>query len=245
MPNLQLRRGTASQWTTANPVLLAGEVGVETDTSRLKIGDGSTAWNSLPYAPNQPPTVVLTQAGADGDDGPMMSTQVLGGSAPIQTRELFLEATTAMTDSGTLANLGASPNLSRYVALADAATQGCFWTFQIPFDWDGGNIFAQPIWVPGATDAVAHTVRWNYVAKRVIAATDVTAGGTATAWTGASSARTVNLAVFDTSTSIGVAPVVSGGLMTLTVQRVGADAADTYVGVVNLMGVLLTYTSLY
>ena len=46
---IQLRRGTAAAWTSANPVLSAGEPGYETDTGALKIGDGSTAWTSLPY----------------------------------------------------------------------------------------------------------------------------------------------------------------------------------------------------
>jgi len=41
---------TASNWTTNNPVLLAGELGFETDTNKFKLGDGTTAWNSLPYA---------------------------------------------------------------------------------------------------------------------------------------------------------------------------------------------------
>ena len=46
---IQLRRGTAAQWTSANPTLASGEVGVETDTNKQKIGDGTTAWNSLAY----------------------------------------------------------------------------------------------------------------------------------------------------------------------------------------------------
>lgn len=46
---IQVRRGTASQWTSANPTLAAGEWGYETDTNKVKIGDGSTAWNSLGY----------------------------------------------------------------------------------------------------------------------------------------------------------------------------------------------------
>lgn len=46
---IQLRRGTAAQWTSANPTLAAGEVGFETDTNKEKIGDGTTAWNSLAY----------------------------------------------------------------------------------------------------------------------------------------------------------------------------------------------------
>jgi hypothetical protein len=46
---LQVRRGTASGWTSANPTLYAGEIGFETDTARIKIGDGTTAWTSLDY----------------------------------------------------------------------------------------------------------------------------------------------------------------------------------------------------
>jgi hypothetical protein len=46
---IQVRRGTASQWTSANPTLAAGEWGLETDTGKVKIGDGTTAWNSEPY----------------------------------------------------------------------------------------------------------------------------------------------------------------------------------------------------
>lgn len=46
---MQQKRGTASQWSTANPTLLAGEIGFETDTNKIKVGDGSTAWNNLDY----------------------------------------------------------------------------------------------------------------------------------------------------------------------------------------------------
>lgn len=45
----QLRRDTAANWTSANPTLLAGEFGFETDTGAIKLGDGSTAWTSLGY----------------------------------------------------------------------------------------------------------------------------------------------------------------------------------------------------
>ena len=46
---IQIRRDTASNWTSANTVLAQGELGAETDTSKIKIGDGSTAWSSLGY----------------------------------------------------------------------------------------------------------------------------------------------------------------------------------------------------
>jgi len=47
---IQLRRGTASAWTAANPTLAIGEFAIETDTDLYKIGDGSTAWTSLGYS---------------------------------------------------------------------------------------------------------------------------------------------------------------------------------------------------
>jgi hypothetical protein len=47
---LQVRRGTTSEWISANPTLSAGEWGLDTSLRKYKIGDGLTAWNSLPYA---------------------------------------------------------------------------------------------------------------------------------------------------------------------------------------------------
>ena len=46
---IQIRRDTAANWTSANPTLTQGELGLETDTGKLKAGDGSTAWTSLSY----------------------------------------------------------------------------------------------------------------------------------------------------------------------------------------------------
>jgi hypothetical protein len=47
---IQIRRDTASNWTSTNPTLASGEIGFETNTNKLKIGNGSTAWTSLAYA---------------------------------------------------------------------------------------------------------------------------------------------------------------------------------------------------
>ena len=46
---IQIRRDTAANWTSANPTLAQGELGLETDTLKLKAGDGSTAWTSASY----------------------------------------------------------------------------------------------------------------------------------------------------------------------------------------------------
>ena len=68
---IQFRRGTASEWASANPTLAQGEIGLETDTNRIKIGNGGTLWNVLPYYAlganlSELNDVVITSA-ADGD----------------------------------------------------------------------------------------------------------------------------------------------------------------------------------
>jgi len=49
MTTIKLRRGTASRWSIVNPVLAEGEAGFETDTGKLKIGDGLSVWSDLDY----------------------------------------------------------------------------------------------------------------------------------------------------------------------------------------------------
>jgi hypothetical protein len=70
----QFRRGTAAEWgaTGANPVLANGEMGIETDTKRFKVGDGTTAWTSLAYGGIQ------GNVGATGSTGPQGSTGAQG-----------------------------------------------------------------------------------------------------------------------------------------------------------------------
>lgn len=67
----QLRRGTESEWTSANPTLAAGEMGVETDTGNFKIGDGTTAWNTLDYGGLAGATGPTGATGPEGPEGPV------------------------------------------------------------------------------------------------------------------------------------------------------------------------------
>ena len=46
---IQIRNDTAANWKAANPVLLKGELGIEIDTRKLKIGDGISTWTGLKY----------------------------------------------------------------------------------------------------------------------------------------------------------------------------------------------------
>jgi hypothetical protein len=46
---IQLRRGTALQWSTVNPILAIGEMALELDSHQFKLGNGVDHWNDLPY----------------------------------------------------------------------------------------------------------------------------------------------------------------------------------------------------
>lgn len=56
---LQIRRDTATNWTTSNPILASGEIGINLDTYQYKLGDGISSWNQLPYAGITGPTGVI------------------------------------------------------------------------------------------------------------------------------------------------------------------------------------------
>jgi len=49
LTSVRMRRGTASAWTAANPILDVGEFGYESSTTKFKIGDGSSRWSALSY----------------------------------------------------------------------------------------------------------------------------------------------------------------------------------------------------
>lgn len=67
---IKLRRGTAAQWTEANPTLAAGEAGFETDTNQLKIGNGIDNWAALDYISSDL-TPYLTIASASATYAPL------------------------------------------------------------------------------------------------------------------------------------------------------------------------------
>jgi hypothetical protein len=111
---IQVRRGTAAQWVSANPVLAAGEFGFETDTNKLKCGNGATAWNSLAYITS------------DGDiTGVTAGTGITGGGTS-GTVTVAIDSTVAtLTGSQTLTNKtidAASNTLTGVVTLTGSQT---------------------------------------------------------------------------------------------------------------------------
>ena len=98
---IQLRRDSAANWTAVNPVLAAGEPGLETDTGRLKYGDGVTHWNSLNY-----PTLYSTPTPASALTGTTLPPNILNSS---------------LTSVGTLTNLTVTNTITGSIS-GNAAT---------------------------------------------------------------------------------------------------------------------------
>jgi hypothetical protein len=80
---VQFRRGTASEWSAANPVLAQGEAGYEYDTGKFKIGTGVLAWNSLSYS--------------SGTTGPTGAQGVTGPTGPVSTQPSTVTGPTGPT----------------------------------------------------------------------------------------------------------------------------------------------------
>ena len=76
MTQIQLRRDTSANWTSVNPVLASGEPAFETDTGKFKIGDGTTAYNSLDYIGDGGEAYTLPPATADTLGGIKVGTNL-------------------------------------------------------------------------------------------------------------------------------------------------------------------------
>ena len=69
MTRIIQRNDTVENWASNNPILAKGEIGAETETYKIKVGDGSTAWNDLPY---------LNGSGATTEDFDTIITYING-----------------------------------------------------------------------------------------------------------------------------------------------------------------------
>jgi Major tropism determinant N-terminal domain len=127
----QLRRDTAANWTSSNPVLAAGEIGFETDTNKFKIGDGTTAWTSRSYAANQVGStsglmVQTTTGGALSTLAAGTTSQFLRGDGSWQAITGFLPSSGG-TLTGTVSGVSptsAGSNGFRNITISTSAPSG-------------------------------------------------------------------------------------------------------------------------
>jgi hypothetical protein len=123
-----LRRDTAANWTSNNPVLLAGEPGYETDTGKMKMGDGESTWNNLDYFVINP-TGVTGAAGATGATGPSINllnvashiipatggVYDLGATAGYEWRDLYLSGNSIYLGGAKLSSDGTNVNINSLI----------------------------------------------------------------------------------------------------------------------------------
>ena len=113
---IQLRRDGAQQWANVNPILAQGELGIELDTSRLKIGDGVTQWNSLKYErPLEADSNIantLVKRDADGNFEAGAITGTLIGNAATSTRLANARNFTLTGDMSGSASFDGSANIN-------------------------------------------------------------------------------------------------------------------------------------
>jgi hypothetical protein len=127
MATIQKRRGTAAQWTTANPVLAAGEEGFESDTRKSKVGDGVTAWITLPYT--------AAGGGAVSDAAPTVKGVIqlagdLAGTAAAPTVPgLATNAANIATNTTNIATnaAGIATNVTAIATKSPALVEGASW----------------------------------------------------------------------------------------------------------------------
>jgi len=116
---MQQRRGTAAQWTAANPILAAGEIGFETDTSKFKMGNGSSTWTALQYFANAAELAAIV----DGAPGLLNTLNELAeaiGDDPdfLTNYATITETTAAIAESRATSALDATSKANGAVAAA-------------------------------------------------------------------------------------------------------------------------------
>jgi len=85
------RRDTSANWASVNPVLASGEIGLDTTTKQFKVGDGTTAWSSLPY-------ITIAPGSTDTLTNKTLTSPVLGGTATTASGNLVVAPATTILE---------------------------------------------------------------------------------------------------------------------------------------------------
>ena len=209
---MQQRRGTASQWTSANPVLNAGEMGWESDTNKFKIGDGTNHWADLDYFIDINSTV-----------NPSFGTSIVFEGATADSYETTLQVTDPTADrtitlpnvTGTVITTGNLSDITDIGVFSSTITMEGSTADAFELTLSAGDPTAdRTITFPDATGTVALTSDIAEISQDAI--DSALTAGTGITKTYNDGANTLTLAV-DTA----------------TIQARVADVSDTEIGYLN------------
>ncbi len=147
MPTIKLRRDTAANWTSVNPVLNEGEMGLETDTNKLKIGDGYSTWSDRGYINTDTaygtfnPSSTRSYTGSSASDGLGVKPIIAGDRNVIDnTGQGQIKIHTAET--GSLERTIVSPNSgdANYVGWGGSGKLSADATFLATVEYEGSGV---------------------------------------------------------------------------------------------------------
>ena len=170
------RLDTASNWSSANPTLLSGEIGYESDTGKTKVGDGSTAWSSLAYTTfGGLPKTGGTMTGAIlGDDSTSASTPgyAFDGDANTGLLRTGADAVALVTGGTAAVSVDSSQNV---ILAANLTVNGTTTTIDTQnLDVEDKNITIGKVSTPSDTTADGGGITLKGASDKTITWTDST-----------------------------------------------------------------------
>lgn len=133
---IQVRRGTASSWTSTNPTLAAGELGFETDTGKFKIGNGSSTWTGLSYAGGGQNTLTTYQYTATAGQTTFSGTDANGNTLAYTAGavQVYLNGALLVNTTDYAATNGTSVVLTTGATVGDSLTILSLGSFTVSTD---------------------------------------------------------------------------------------------------------------
>ena len=167
---LQFRRDTSINWANVNPSLASGEMGIELDTRKFKIGDGTLHWNDLPYGGLEGPTGPA--GGGGSEDGSTGSTGATGakGSTGFTGAAGVIGTTGSTGAAGAKGSTGFTGAAGQGVPIGGSLGQVLVKTSGVNYatEWatiSGGGGGAGPQGDTGSTGPAGADAKWNFLGE--------------------------------------------------------------------------------
>jgi hypothetical protein len=200
---MQVRRGTASSWTSTNPTLAAGELGFETDTGKFKIGNGSSTWTALLYAGGGQSSLTTYQYTATATQTTFSGVDANGNTLAytVGAVQVYLNGALLQNTADYAATNGTSVVLTTGALVGDSLTIISFATFDVANTYTQAQadaLFIADTIVDAKGDIIAATAA-DTVSRLAVGANDTvltadSATATGLKWAAASSGGMTSIA---------------------------------------------------